>query len=66
MPPRPHPHRSLLPDPAAKGAELSRAAVYTKFATFYDGAGWLELTNEFDGPRWTDDSIESSVLTRTR
>ena len=40
----------LLPDPAAKGAELSRDAIYTRYPTLYDGAGWLELAREFDGP----------------
>jgi hypothetical protein len=39
----------LLPDPAAKGAELSRDAIYTRYPTLYDGAPWLELAQEFDG-----------------
>jgi len=39
----------LLPDPAAKGAELSRDAIYTQYPTLYEGAAWLELAREFDG-----------------
>ncbi len=39
----------LLPNPQGKGVELARDAIYTRYPTLYDGAGWLDIVEQFNG-----------------
>jgi len=39
----------LLPNPTGRGVELARDAIYSRYPTLYDGASWLDLTEQFDG-----------------